>query len=119
MNFRKMMNPDCLGADDFVDDEFKPKERTLEVESVVSEKPPAGGKTKACFRFLKCTRKAFLSNGELKKIARFLRIAETDRWVGVKLTITSAPKKFGGQMTTGMVVVAINGIRMDGGENAT
>ena len=105
MHFRKLMNSDYLAADDFVDANLVPVERTLTIKSVTLQKPPAGGKEKACFEFAETTKKAFLANGEIKKIMNFLRCADTDGWIGAKLVITSAEKRMKGQPTTGMVVV--------------
>jgi hypothetical protein len=108
MHFRKLLDPTCFSAEDFIDDHFNPIKRTLTIKAVSQAKPPAGGKIKGCFEFTEDPRKAFLGNKEIKKIARMLREAETDRWVGAKLYITSGPKKNpegGSEMTTGMVVL--------------
>ena len=109
MNFMKAINPDCLGADTFVDKDFTPVEYTFEITGVTSEKPPAGGKEKICFRFKETPKKAFLANGEVKLIARVLRKADTDDWVGTKLSISCAEKKFAGKPIMGMIVTKING----------
>jgi hypothetical protein len=109
MNFMKAINPDCLGAETFVDKDFTPIEYSFEVVNVTLEKPPAGGKEKACFYFRETPKKAFLSNGEVKLLARTLRKADTDDWKGVKLTISCAQKKFAGKPVMGMVITKING----------
>jgi hypothetical protein len=106
MHFRKLLNSDCLSAEDFVDQNFNPVERTLTISGVTLEKPPAGGKEKPCLYFAETQKKAFVANGEIKKLARFLRCAETDLWVGAKLVISSADKKFAGKSTTGMIIVS-------------
>jgi hypothetical protein len=109
MNFMKAINPDCLGAENFVDKDFKPIELDLTITNVTLEKPPAGGKEKACFYFDKTPKKAFLSNGEVKLLARKLRKADTDDWKGVVLTISCAEKKFAGKPVMGMIITKING----------
>lgn len=103
-NFRKLLSSEFLAAEDFVDGDFNPREIKLVISDVTLEKPPAGGKPKACFAFEKTDKRAFLSNGEVKKIARLLRKANTEDWRGATLTITSGPKKFAGRDTTGMIV---------------
>lgn len=104
MHFRKMLDSNCLAAEDFVDKEFNPTTRTLTIKNVTMEKPPAGGKEKACFYFAETDKKAYFANGEVKKVARLLRRAETTEWIGAKLAITSGEKKFAGKPTTGMIV---------------
>lgn len=107
MHFRKMLNTDNLSAEDFVDGNFTPILRTLTIKSVVLATPPAAGKDskKPLFSFVETDKTAFIANGEIKKIARQLRKTDTDQWVGAKVEITSGPKKFKGQDTTGMIVV--------------
>ena len=105
MHFRKLIDAACLAAEDFVDAEFRPVERTLTIKAVTKSKPPAGGKEKACFHFQETEKTAFLANGEVKKIASMLRRGDTDQWIGASLVITSAAKKFAGKDTSGMVVV--------------
>lgn len=106
MHFRKLLNSAHLAAEDFVDAEFRPVERKLTIKGVTLAKPPAGGKEKPCIAFQETDKTAFFANGEIKALARFLRRAETDQWIGAVVTITSAEKKFAGQPTTGMKVVA-------------
>lgn len=114
MNFRKLLNSDYLAAEDFVDADFNPVVRKLTISSVDLRKPPAGGKEKACFLFNETPKGAFLSNGEVKKVARLLRKADTNAWKGATIEITSGPKRFAGKDTTGMIVVsatlATNGV---------
>lgn len=105
MHFRKMLSSAHLAADDFVDAEFRPIERELTIKGVSMCKPPMGGKEKPCIHFVETEKTALLANGEIKAIARMLRRAETDQWVGAKIVITSKEKKFAGQPTTGMAVV--------------
>jgi hypothetical protein len=100
-----MLSSAHLAADDFVDAEFRPIERELTIRGVSLAKPPAGGKEKPCLAFAETEKTALLANGEIKALARMLRRAETDQWVGAKVVITSAEKKFAGQPTTGMKVV--------------
>lgn len=109
MNFMKLVNPDNLGAEMFVDAQFNPIMHVFTIKHVAKEKPPTGGKEKACFYFEETDKKAFLATGEVKIIARTLRKAETDEWKGVKLGISCAQKRFAGQPVMGMVVVEING----------
>ncbi len=106
MHFRKLINSECLAAEDFVDANFQPIERQFTIKGVCAAKPPAGGKEKACVTFEETPKKAFIANGEVKRIARMLRRANTDDWLGAKVVITSAPKRFAGQDTTGMVIVS-------------
>ena len=105
MHFRKMLSSAHLAADDFVDGEFRPVERELTIKGVSMCKPPAGGKEKPCIAFAETDKTALLATGEIKALARFLRRADTDQWIGAKVVITSAEKKFAGQPTTGMKVV--------------
>ena len=105
MHFRKMLSSAHLAADDFVDAEFRPVERELTIKGVTLCKPPTGGKEKPCLAFVETEKTALMANGEIKSLARMLRRAETEQWVGAKVTITSAEKKFAGQPTTGMKVV--------------
>jgi len=109
MNFMKAINPDCLGAENFVDKEFKAVEFNFTIVNVTTEKPPAGGKEKACFYFKETPKKAFLANGEVKLLARKRRKADTDDWKGVVLTISCAEKKFAGKPVMGMIITKING----------
>lgn len=122
MHFMKVLNPDNIGADFFVDKDMNPIEITLTIKDVTSEKPPTGGKLKACFFFdeIKETvteknqekvihKKCFLANGEVKKIARTTRRADTKDWIGLKLTITCKEKRFGRDNVMGMVITKING----------
>jgi len=108
MHFRKLLDPTCFSAEDFIDDHFNPVKKVLTIKSVCQAKPPAGGKMKGCFTVEEDPRKMFLGNKEIKKIARLLREVETDRWAGAKIQVTSGPKKNpegGNEMTTGMVVL--------------
>lgn len=105
MLYRKMLNSLHLAADDFVDAEFRPVERELTISSVTLQKPPMGGQPKPCIGFVGTEKTALMANGEIKALARMLRRAETDQWIGAKVVITSAEKKFAGQPTTGMKVV--------------
>jgi hypothetical protein len=108
MHFRKFLDPTCFSAEDFIDDHFNPIKKTLTIKGVSLGKPPAGGKSKACFTVEEDPRKMFLGNKEIKKIARSLREAETDKWTGAKIQITSGPKKApdgNPEGTTGMVVL--------------
>lgn len=122
MHFMKVLNPDNIGADFFVDKDMNPIEITLTIRDVTSEKPPTGGKLKACFYFeeIKETvptnggdqvvyKKCFLANGEVKKIARHTRKADTKDWIGIKTTITCKEKKFGRDKVMGMIITKING----------
>lgn len=104
MNFRKALNPNCLGADDFVDAHFNPIDRELTIKRAFQAKPPAGGKEKLCLEFHEDTRCAFFANTQIKKLATMIRRADTDDWIGVQLVVSSAPTKFAGQPTTGMVI---------------
>lgn len=106
MHFRKLLNSAHLAAEDFVDGDFRPIERTLTIKGVTLSKPPAGGKEKPCLSFVETEKTAFLANGEVKALARFLRRADTEQWIGAKVVITSADKKFAGQPVTGMKVVS-------------
>lgn len=105
MHFRKLVNSEHLAAEDFVDAEFRPIEKELTIKDVILKAPPAGGKEKACFVFVETPKTAFLANGEVKAIARMLRRADSAHWVGARLAITSAEKKFAGKATAGMKVV--------------
>jgi hypothetical protein len=107
MHFRKLLDPTCFSAEDFIDDHFNPVKKVLTIKNVTQDKPPNGGKLKGCFYFEEDPRKAFLGNKEIKKIGRELRETETDNWKGAKLQITCGPKKnpSGGEDTTGMVVL--------------
>lgn len=104
VNFRKALNPNCLGADDFVDAHFNPIDRALTIKRAFQAKPPAGGKEKLCLEFHEDTRCAFFANTQIKKLATMIRRADTDDWIGVQLVVSSAPTKFAGQPTTGMVI---------------
>lgn len=108
MHFRKALNPDHLGADDFVDHEMNPIKRNLTIERVFIAKPPAGKRGKICIKFQEDHRTAFLANKQIKQVARLLRRAETDAWVGAVVQVTSGPVKAPGtkdEMTTGMIVL--------------
>ena len=109
MNFMTVINPDNLGAGFFVDNDFKPIVKYLTIKNVTSEKPPTGGKEKACFYFDEIDKKAFLPASQVKNIARKTRKADTDDWKGVKLGISCAEKKFAGKPVMGMIIVSING----------
>lgn len=110
MHFMKLLNPDNIGAEFFVDADMNPKPMELTISKVTCEAPPTGGKAKACFYFEEIKdKKAFLANGEVKKIPRFLRKGDTESWKGVKLTMSCAQKKFAGKPVMGMVILAING----------
>lgn len=110
MHFMKVLNPDNIGAEYFVDSEMNPKVIELTIESVTSEKPPTGGKEKACFYFKEIQgKKCFLANTQVKLIARKLRKADTKDWIGAKVGISCAEKKFAGKPVMGMVIVSING----------
>ena len=85
MHFRKLLDPTCFSAEDFIDDHFNPIKKTLTIKRVSHVKPPAGGKPKGCFEVEEDPRKMFLGNKEIKKIARSLREAETDKWTGAKI----------------------------------
>lgn len=107
MHFRKAMSPDHFAADDFVDREFNPIQKTLTIKSVFLAKPPNGKKERICIGFEEDPRTAFFANSQVKLIAKTLRRADTDQWIGAKLTITSAEVKSpAGGMTTGMKIVA-------------
>lgn len=108
MHFRKALNPDHLGADDFVDHEMNPIKRNLTIKRVFMAKPPAGKKEKICIEFQEDHRTAFLANKQVKQVARLLRRAETEMWIGAVVQITSGPVKAPGtkdEMTTGMIVL--------------
>lgn len=105
MHFRKLLSSAHLAAEDFVGPDFTPVERELTIKSVTLQKPPTGGKEKPCLAFAETEKTALMANGEIKAIARQLRRAETDQWVGAKVVITSAEKKFAGQPVSGMKVV--------------
>ncbi len=108
MHFRKLLDPTCFSAEDFIDDHFNPIKKTLTIKRVSRVKPPADGKPKGCFEVEEDPRKMFLGNREIKKIARSLREAETDKWTGAKIQVTSGPKKApdgNPEGTTGMVVL--------------
>lgn len=110
MHFMKVLNPDNIGADFFVDANMNPKTMELTISNITSEKPPTGGKEKACFYFTEIKdKKCFLANGEVKKIARNTRKADTKDWIGLKVGITCKEKKFAGKPVMGMVIVSING----------
>jgi len=109
MHFRKMLNSKHLAADDFVDKDYSPIERTLIIAGVSMEQVPTGKQTRACFRFNDVQKTAFLANGEIRKIAACLQKTDTDDWIGAALTITSVPRKYAGQDTTGMSITKING----------
>lgn len=104
MNFRKALDPKCLGADDFIDAHFNPIDRALTIKRAFQAKPPAGGKEKLCIEFHEDNRTAFFANSQIKKLATMIRRADTDDWVGVQIVVSSAPTKFAGQPTTGMVI---------------
>lgn len=104
MNFRKALNPNCLGADDFVDTHFNPIDRELTIRRAFQAKPPAGGKEKLCLEFHEDPRSAFFANTQIKKLATMIRRADTDDWVGVKIVVSMAPTSFAGKPTTGMVI---------------
>jgi hypothetical protein len=107
----KVLNPDNIGAEFFVDAEMNPKELELTIESVTSEKPPAGKKEKACFYFKEIpSKKCFLANTQVKLIARKLRKADTKDWIGSKVVITCAEKTYSGKPVMGMIVKRINGM---------
>lgn len=106
MHFRKAMSPDHLAADDFVDREFNPIQKTLTIKSALLAKPPNGKKERICIGFEEDPRTAFFANSQVKLIAKTLRRADTDHWIGARLTITSAEVKSpAGGMTTGMKIV--------------
>jgi hypothetical protein len=107
MHFRKAMSPDHFGADDFVDREFNPIQKTLTIKSVFLAKPPNGKKERICIGFEEDPRTAFFANSQVRTIAKSLRRADTDQWIGAKLAITSHEVKSpAGGMTTGMNVVS-------------
>lgn len=109
MNFMKVINPDNLGAEAFVDKDFSPITRVLTIKNVTSEKPPTGGKEKACFYFEETDKKAFIANSQVKLLARKTRKADTEDWKGIKLGISCAEKKFAGKPVMGMIITSING----------
>lgn len=104
MHFRKILASDTMSAEDFVDGNFTPCEHTLTLKEVTMEKPPAGGKPKGCFHFEGTEKKMFVANGEIKKLARLLRRADTNDWIGARITFSSAEKKFAGQPVTGIII---------------
>lgn len=103
--FRKMMNADHLGADDFVGRDLSPIEVTLTIKDVRQGKTPAGNKTKPEVVFEETPKTAFFANTQFKSIAHHLRRGNTDDWKGAKVTITSRETTMKGQPTTGMAVV--------------
>lgn len=106
MHYRKAQDPLYMGADDFVDAEMNPIERKLTIARVGMQKPPAGKKEKICIWFREEERGAFFPASQITKIARLLRRAETDLWIGAVLLITSAEvKSVSGGMTSGMRIV--------------
>ena len=44
MHFRKLISADHLAAEDFMEDDFRPVERTMTIKDVTLAKPPAGGR---------------------------------------------------------------------------
>ena len=107
MHFRKAMSPDHFAADDFVDREFNPIQKTLTIKSATMLKPPNGKKERICIGFEEDPRTAFFANGQIKFLAKTLRRADTDHWIGARVTITSHEcKSPAGGMTTGMKIVA-------------
>jgi hypothetical protein len=105
MHFRKLISADHLAAEDFMEDDFRPVERTMTIKDVTLAKPPAGGKEKACVAFEETPKTAFLANGEIKMLARTLRRMKTEDWKGAKVVITAKQKKFAGQPVWGMSIV--------------
>lgn len=107
MHFRKAMSPDHFAADDFVDREFNPIQKTLTIRECFMLKPPNGKKERICIRFEEDPRTAFFANGQIKGLAKMLRRADTDQWIGARVTITSHEcKSPAGGMTTGMKIVS-------------
>ena len=106
MNYRKMLSPKHLAADDFVDRYFNPIKTKFVIERVFMAKPPAGGPEKMCFKFAGEPRTAFLPNGQVKMFARSMRLADPSDWVGIEMEITSGPTTFAGKDTTGMIIVS-------------
>lgn len=107
MHFRKAMSPDHLAADDFVDREFNPIQKTLTIRSAVMSKPPNGKRERICIGFEEDPRTAFFANGQIKFLAKTLRRADTDQWIGARIVVTSHEVKSpAGGMTTGMKIVS-------------
>lgn len=103
-HFRKLLHTGYFAAEDFLDNNFQPRPCKLTIASVSEEAPPSGGKKcKPCFTFQGTDKKMLVANGEVKKLAKMLRRANTDDWIGAQVTVSCAPKKFAGQDVLGMV----------------
>ena len=76
-------------ADDFVDREFNPIQKTLTIRSAVMSKPPNGKRERICIGFEEDPRTAFFANGQIKFLAKTLRRADTDQWIGARIVVTS------------------------------
>lgn len=107
MHFRKAMSPDHFAADDFVDREFNPIQKTLTIKTAFMSKPPNGKKERICIGFEEDPRTAFFANGQIKFLAKTLRRADTEHWIGARLTITCHEvRSVTGGTTTGMKIVS-------------
>jgi len=104
MHVMEVIDPTNLGAIHFVDENLNPIERKLTIKSVGKEKPPAGGKAKACLRFMEDQRCLFLANSQIKAIMNYLRTADCDKWAGAVLLLSAAPTKYAGRDCMGVVV---------------
>lgn len=105
-HFMQLIDSKCLGALNFVDADMRPTQRDLTIRRVVKGKPPAGGKERWEFHFQETEKTAFFANGQVKRLANMLMCANTEGWVGVRLTVTCGPVKSpkGGE-TMGMIIV--------------
>jgi hypothetical protein len=105
-HFMSLVDNTCLGALNFTDGDMNPIERVLTIKGVEKRKPPAGNKEKPCIVWVETPKVSFLPTGQLKALANKLMVADTDRWVGAKVTLTCGPVKSpkGGE-TMGVIVV--------------
>lgn len=105
-HFMQLIDNTCLGALNFTDADMNPIERTLTIKGVKKQKPPAGGKEKPCIEWTETPKVSFLPTGQLKALANKLMVADTDRWIGARVTLTCGEvKSVKGGMTMGVIVV--------------
>ena len=105
-HFMEMLDPECLGAAWFTDENMQPTRKQLTIKAVCKKKPPGGGKERVFVSFVETAKGAFFANSQIKTLATKLQCADTTKWAGVRLTITCAEVKSPkGGTTMGMVLV--------------
>ena len=92
-HFMKLCDPDALGAAHMRDESMNPTERTFTIKGITKRKPPAGGGEKNFLLFEETPLGWYIPTGQMKRLALALKAANTDKWVGVKVTLSCQPVK--------------------------